>query len=592
MNMKVTNILYSAVASLLLMAGVSSCEEMADYVAADKLSSAQVYFGSDESNVVDLNLAKSDTFFVVRRANTNGAVEIPLNITNKSKRVRVADKVTFEDGSAEGKIKIEYDPKAIVVNEYDTISISIGDESVKTPYGSSEIEIYVGLCENWKRLGIGGFYDYMFDQDGSFKSCVVEQSELDTHKYRVVNPYKGYFSSSESSKYFVFHLYSKGEQVTENFVAPFDGWGYFDELNSGYYYSDLESYIYPCNPFCMKGVTDDILALNGVKNFQKDGTPGLVSFTAKYFLREFEDGNKGFVYTEYDGAIKVLMPGYELADYSAAIEYVGRFYAADDKARAVVNVKLGADVNKAVAGVVAGKPSVEGILAAIANGTEIEASGSYKIPFPENAEAGKYYVYVVTYGADGETEEAFAVDQFNYAGEGGAVEETWTPASIGTWSYKTLFYSNDDGSLYEQAGLTLYQSDQVANHYKIAGLWDGKADFYFTVEEDGSLVFDPQSTNLKESADGEAFYIRNLGDSDGYVSGTYSKDEGVFSFNVIYYNSTRDYAGGTETFTLTGQASSEVAKRAIKKNNRRNRKVSTKIIATKAMLKKVVSAGR
>lgn len=84
MNMKVTNILYSAVASLLLMAGVSSCEEMADYVAADKLSSAQVYFGSDETNVVDLNLAKSDTFFVVRRANTNGAVEIPLNITNKN----------------------------------------------------------------------------------------------------------------------------------------------------------------------------------------------------------------------------------------------------------------------------------------------------------------------------------------------------------------------------------------------------------------------------------------------------------------------------------------------------------------------------
>lgn len=552
--MKIKNYILSALVALPLVAGLASCSESgADYDAASIIAGNEVYFAS-VSEKVELSTDENVAYVSINRVKTDDAISVPLKVTSTSADIKPANEAKFAAGENVGKIAISYDPAKVEPGVYDTLTIAVNDPNYVTPYGASAVTVLIGQAEPWVSLGWGKFGDFFMADD--YVDVKIEQNQLKPNQYRVVDPYKDITGKSARDPYFYFTVHSAGDMIIESkdYKAPFDGFVTYEDCNTGYYYGDGYGYYMPMCPCGFSvGRSEAVEALNCVEEYFEDGTPAYITLTSVYGLSEY-----GGAWNESttEGLLQVVMPGYELTDFSAEVEYAGKFINTEDQVFAVANITLGADVSTAKYGIYAGDVSMEGLEYVEANGVEIDADGEYKIPMPEDAENGKYTIYVVTCNESGESME-FGYETFKY--QAGAVEElTWTPVAVGTWEY-SLAFCNEDGTPYYDEGLVISACDQDESLCKISHLW-GDVEFVFSLSEDGIISFEDQPTGV-DYGSGEIWAL-DLSAYEGYEAGYF--EDGVFHFNIYYGDDKYNWGEGFETFTLTGEYSEGDASKARK----------------------------
>lgn len=584
--------------ALPVLAGMTACSESeADYTAAEVLAGEQVFFPSEMPTTCELSTEASSTTVPLYRVKKDNALTVNLVSTSTSENIKVAPSAQFAEGETVANVTISYNPEQVVAGKYDTITISISDDSYTTPYGATAVTLLVGQAEPWVSIGNGYFSDGYF-ATGYFR-VKIEQNQLNPDIYRVVAPYAtmwNYFGEADylakADPYFTFRILEKGTVLGKNsdgveVATPVDGCVYYADVNTGYVNSNYDDFVSVLHPARLVSRTsEETLANNAVVAWQEDGKPGLVDLAPMYYLKNY---GGGWDYTKNSGIIEIIMPGYELKDYSVAVSYQGRYYDADDNLYAVASVdELGEDVAEVRLVVTAGKDSYNDGISAILGAEEGDASivsskglGSVNVPMPADAETGKYTVTAVTFDADGEAQEV-GYFTFSYTASG-AVEDTWTLVGNGDYTYTLFFGSEEEPEV--DAGLALYRNDQNPARFKIEH-WGYDVDFFFTMDAEGNVLVDDQETGYVHPSYGmvcvdDAVDYRQ---DSGWGVSSYDSETGTFNFAVVYYVSAGVFGYGTETFKLTaGEAKHR--KVAAKKNMKPSKRATLKANADKRSFK-------
>lgn len=556
--MKIINKILAALVALPLVAGLASCSEQeADYSEAAAIAGSEVYFSADLSKTVELSTEEKVAYINLNRVKTTDAINVPLKVTSTSADIKPATSAEFAAGENVAKIAITYDPEKVEPGKYDTITVAIDAQEYVTPYGKSNVTVLVGQAEPWVSIGWGQFCDN-FMWEGMFADVKIEQNQIKPNQYRVVDPYKDITKRSARDPYFYFTIHKAGDKITETYSAPFDGFVTYEECNTGEYYGDGYGYYMPMCPYTFTlGRNEAVESLNLVKNYFEDGTPAYISLTSVYGLSDY---GGAWDTSKDEDLLQIVMPGYTLTDYSADIEYTGKFVDLENSESAVVNVELGGDVASAKIGIFAGKASNDGLSYVEENGIEIAQSGKYNIPFPENAETGTYTVYVVSFDEEGESQK-YGYDQIKYVAPGAAVELTWTPLYLGTWEYSLDAFCNEDGTPKYGENLVLSQCDQDQNLWKISPMWTG-AELIFSWDQENNVINFEETFTGADFGYGEVWAVDLTAMGEDFDPGYYDAETGSFMFDIYYADDQYGWGYGFEKFTLTAQYTEAKARAA------------------------------
>ena len=406
----IKNILGILLTGVLLFGNTSCSEEEAEYTPAEKPTNAQVYFANDLASTVELSSDKTSFTVQLYRAETSSAVTVPLTVSDATGKLTIPNSVEFAASSNTADLVIEYDPADFEYEVFGEVSISI-PETEATPYGVSSYVFQVGIPAPWTEWTEFGKGTYTFN--GYYSG---------THGGRLceVRTYK----LNENIKQFRF----SGLADAYEFVADYDAstgrcviepQHILDHSSYGPVYI-ASTHIYAQ----MEGdeVTEDDFELS---TFNPE--TGLFRFNVAYFV--------GAGYFGMDQIEEFQLDGYDVPDYSAAVEYAGVLTAPNGSASAVVNVTLGEDVEYGLVAIAkTNDPSavLEGMLDGSLETTEVTASGMVYFPVTE---AGKYTAVAISY-AEKEAKEAVYVT-FDVTLGGSPLDDlTGAPieAYVGNWA--------------------------------------------------------------------------------------------------------------------------------------------------------------
>jgi len=459
--MKTFNKITASLFVLGLLLGFTACTEKVAYDPAEIPGGAQVYFPSSLSSTVALSQDLSVTSYDIplSRLDKSNALTVNLIVQNDNPDIfSIPATASFAAGAESTKITITYDPTKLDYDVYKPITITISDESVTSPYGSSVYAFKAGIPAPWKSLGKATFTDtWLFSNSYSIE---IQQNELDPTLFRLVDPYtpgltnpdEGFSSAQlkgDQSPYLQFQVLPAGS-VYKNVTTTVDGLVVYGDINTGFYNTsnsyNTDVWVYHPSRFTTMP-TENFWIHNIVLQYQANGLPALVQLAPYYYM----PGLGGWNQTQNDGVVTILFPGVVLTsyDYSISLGYLGHYIDVDGVDNAIVQITKGADaasykyvvVDGALSAASAATVADEIIAGTIAS--EEDTQSAYKI-FPlENA--GKYTVVAVTFDQDGKAQESgFVTFEFAPAG----ASDPWV--SLGFCKY------TDD------AFVTLY-SDDVAD---------------------------------------------------------------------------------------------------------------------------------
>lgn len=593
--MKVRNIIASLLAVPVLVGMTACSEKEADYTAAQVLSGEQVFFPNDMSTTIELSTEENSFTVPLNRVKTTERTAINLVSTSSSASIAVPSTALFEEGTNVTDITITYDPEQVEAGRYDTLTIAISDDSYTTPYGATNVTLLVGQAEPWVSLGTGWFYDGFMD-DYSWR-VQIEQNQLNPTLYRVVAPYRAmwnYYGQADrvaaSSDYLTFRIFPAGTVLGQNsdgeeVATPKDDCVFFADVNTGYFHSTYNQYILALHPANFYSTsTPEKFANNSVVAYNEDGTPGEIALAPYYYM----DGVGGWNHTSDPGYIDIYMPGYEPKDFSVYTSYKGKYYDADDNLFIVASVdSLGEDVAETRLTVTEGKDSYSAGINAILGAEEGDESvvsivgvGKVNIPFPADAESGKYTITAVSYDEEGEA-QSYSYATFNYVAAN-AEEDTWTLVGTGDYTYSVFFGSVDEPAVDE--GLALYRNDKNPALFKIEH-WGYDVDFLFTMDAEGNVLVADQETGYTHSTYGMVSVddcVDAYEDTEHGVS-SYDAETGTFNFAVVYYVSAGAFGRGIETFQLNAASKARSAK--AKQPKRLGQKAATQSLSSKTTQK-------
>ena len=555
--MKIKNIIAALLAFPVLAGMVACSEEEADYTAAGAVAGKQVFFANTVNSTIELSAEANSVSLPLNRVDTVGALSVPLKSTSTSEDIEVAPTAEFANGAAVANIAISYDPEKIVAGKYDTVTIAIADEFT-TPYGSSNITLLVGQKEPWISLGTGYFYDGF--QDDYLWAVTIEQNQLNPSNYRVVAPYRGMWNywgegdfAAASADYFNFRILEQGSTLA-GVTVPEDGLIYFEPANSGYFHDTYGDYIWTYHPAHFTIASEELYANNYIAAYQEDGTPGDILLAPYYYI----PGVGGWNNTTSPGMVEIIMPGFELSDYTVEVSYGGKYYDAEDNLYAVASIDyLGEDVAEVQLVVTAGRNSAQAGIDAILSEAEgvvtATAEGRVNVPMPADAVTGDYTVTAVTFDAEGEPQE-YGAFTFSYTASN-YVPEAWTQIGTGTYTYSQFFEGDDEG-------LEIFQSEDDPSRFKIEH-WGYDVDFIFTLNENNEISFEEFYIGYDDSSYGEVWaYDMNAEYPDNFPAGYYA--DGVYHFQIGYGVEAGWFGYGEETFTLDAAAKARAAKASTK----------------------------
>lgn len=518
-----------------LMAGFlfSACSDD-EYQAGKPVEGEYYFFPNTVTSRINLTKTASSFDVEVYRSTTGMAETVNIAATDGSEGVfTIPANVDFAADSQVATLTIGYDATQLAYDDYKTVTLRLTDGV--TPYGLSEYTFEAGIPAPWKTLGKATWNDsYFFANNYSID---LQQNEEDPSQYRLVNPLStalsaegstltnaGFILDGSQSQYITFRVVSPGEQMAGVTVTG-EGLVDFDPYRTGIVHPTYGVVIDEYHPYNFADyATEEFWRHNRVTQYQEDGTPGIVQLAPMYYM----EGLGGFDYTQEDGMVTIVFPGFVIADFSATVAYTGRYYALDGTCYATGNVTLGADVVSAKVALVAGD-DVTAATAGIEDGsiesTEITASGSVSLPCMED---GLHTLVVVTYDGEGEAQSSAYTRFLITTG-------TTTWKSLGEALYTDAYVGYAYGGENETYKVEIQESEETPGLYRLVnpygeafpyneeGDWDDSRDYYIEINAtDANGVYIPiQNTGLNWG-DGN-FYVYSM--AAYYLDGGASLDE-------------------------------------------------------------------
>ena len=566
----------------------TSCSDDETIAPAPLPTGAQVFFSSDLPSTFDVSKAESKFTIPVYRANTSGAVTVPITAEQEEGSIyTVPTSVAFADGEESANIDITYNPDEVEYGIYESMSIELGKDYT-TPYGASKLNLKVGATE-WVDLGTGSYREGLFaDWTSSFASdpdvwaVAIQKNVVTDGVYRLINPYKGH-SLYKPSRWegdgdynMVIHAEDPEYVWVEAFYAGLD-FGY-----GSMYFESFPAY------YLRKGNSLDAVKSQAAEYFGqlKDG---VITMPANSFLGSMSNYNNGGLYDGFNtsGMFAVALPGAAIADYSLDYEYVGRFIDTDQQYYVEGIAYFGQDIASAKAALVT-EDTYESIYDALVAGTyegavDVADGTAFRLPYDES---GTYYVLIVAFNAAGEVAGELS-SKVKAVIEGGEVSVNWAPAYVGTYYYDLLSDPDNDKIVTEE-GLALNVDADNESHYQIAP-WGNEKTLEFIMNEDGSITVPEDQASGLSGSKGELFVAdvqTYTGGGENYAKYVSSYSKGVFTLYLVYYNEGEAYIAA-DTFTITGQAE---VKRAIRTSHKRVQSLHT--MAPVLIRKNLVAASK
>ena len=372
----------------------TSCDEDFDYTAAEAPSGAQVYFSSELSSEYEISPDASSFNVPLSRVDVSGAQTVNLTATLEAGSLySVPASVTFNAGESTANIPVSYDPAKIEYGKYETITIKIADETITTPYGVSEFSFTAGVTdwgpwEKWNDAGTAVYY------------------------------YNGYWTGVDDSQPFVY----RHNLITTNlYQFKISNWGMGEDLVWDY---DSNTGIVSCGPqwaadnanygavtvadfqyyaTVVRGAADP-----GVYGYF-DEANGIIACPLYYYV------DAGYFGADYE---YIYIDGYNRADYTIGLSYIGTLTDTKNNVFAVGNLTLGRDATDVKAIVMSASDDASAVADAIAAGdldaTDV-AGGRIEVPIAENQTGNLQLIAVVL--NEGEV-KGVASAKFEYFGGG------------------------------------------------------------------------------------------------------------------------------------------------------------------------------
>lgn len=428
------NIFYVLLGTVAVVS-VASCSDSPDYEQAPTPTNEQVYFPN--TNPQEFRLSGSETSFdiAVKRANTNGALTVALDVEGDS-LFTLPHSVSFADGQEEAVLKVGYSLATLGYDNPQDVTVALRDSVQGTPYGISTYKFNAIIPSPWTSLGRATITDDIISHWWAVNNiqftAEIQENDLTPGFYRLVNAYTSEFPYNDPPDYDGtqnYYIYLHAED-------PDKVWFEDTKLGLNWGYGDI--YAWSRADWALSRGNDPTPWYGTLKN-------GEITFPAGGILVHMTEYNDNGLYAANDdGMFSVLLPGYVKADYSAAVAYAGIFTDKEENIYAVADVELGGDAKDVKAVVMPQDADAAAVADAIASG-ELEATdvqaGRIQVPFDAEELGGAKFQVIVVVIADGEAKNV-ATSNFEYYGGGNA--NPWQ--SLGTGYYTddavvTLFFN-------------------------------------------------------------------------------------------------------------------------------------------------------
>lgn len=349
-----------AVAALACATFVACENKFDDYDPAQAVEGAQAYFSNE--NAKSFTISKVDVApmsITLMRGESTAAVSVPIRLTQGEEAAFSApEKVDFKAGQNKTTFDVTYDPAKLEDGTNYKVTLTIGDESITTPYGNNELVLTVKVPEPYVLLGTALYRDDIFASAydvGGFPEYEVEVYEnLNTPGYIYLK-----------------NVYTHEFPVNGVDIAP----GYEGDTYFSINIKDPENVIIPVQYLGIDAGYGNMKVGTSTagKGTLKDN---IITFTVDSFLLAEDNYKDGAwsMYGNHNGMFRLALPGAVLTDFSLEMSYAGMNVAADNTAKPLVDVVFGADVAQISYAVVSGNIQYDSkalakVLAAVEEGT-------------------------------------------------------------------------------------------------------------------------------------------------------------------------------------------------------------------------------
>lgn len=554
-----------AILALAASATFTSCSDDNNIVDAPDTG---VYIMS-QGNTINLPSEGNEVLLTVARHAATDPKSVAVTFTDASGIFSGASTVEFEGDALTTTYKVTFDEAQIVEDTEYNVEIKL-DPAQSSHYGVTDYSVKFVRLSPWKSLGKATYRDdivaCIFSSAGNQEYQVeILENEKTPGKYRLVNPYGKPYPLNEAGDY----------DDSKDYYMEIDA-TVADRVNIGLTHTGMDwgygelTFISRAQYFIDNGNDPEAVYQAGWFGKLENG---VITFPHNGFYSGMGDGDYALpsFYGNANDMFRIVLPGTVIADYSAEIEYTGRFVDASDAAQAVLSVTLGADVTKAIVAGAYGTTDADAVAASVIDGslegTEITESGEVRLPL---SESGIYTFVVVTYAGDESKEYASATVKIEMGGAGDW-QDAGTALILDGWMLPAAEYDP-----FEMMWSTTYQTSasnpgliKIVEMYgassPMAKFSLGKYDILIDVSDPELVVMEPQSTGNKLFTDGimtiansTYLYLQNGATKEQIVSRnlncTYYKDEGdyviefpattcVFNFGTDDWYQTKSQGG-------------------------------------------------
>ena len=416
------------------MVALNSCADDyavdTDYTPAEVVDGPQVYFHETISTDVPVTEAEPNFSIDFYRVSSESEDVVELKLEAEEgvlELFEMPDFVTFAAGSKVATLQCKAlfpDDEHMPYDKVFPVKISVAKAEDATLYAFSSLTFNIVRPAPWKSLGKGKFCD-TFLGGPDYYEVEIQQNELYSNIYRLVNPYAEILGDIPVDKYFQFEILAPGTQFRDYVLD--DEYIMYSDYNSGQWNSNYPEDIFLIHPYRF-GMELSLWKYNKVLDYQSNGLPGEVSIAPYYFL--FNVGG-GWNQTK-ETTISILFPGYRKRDYSSSVEFEGTFKAENGTTYAVGNLILGGDATDVKAVVMPADADAKAVADAIAAGEVLAidvSSGRIEVPF-DAEELGSEKLQIIVAVIANNVVKSFDNASFDYYGEGGS---PWK--SLGTGYY-------------------------------------------------------------------------------------------------------------------------------------------------------------
>ena len=590
------SIKYSLLAVLAVM-GLASCSNDYEYSGAEALKNAQVFFADTTLAITsyDLDMNANSFDVEIQRVKTDGELTVALENhqdPTSTTQLNVPASVTFADGAKTATITIGYNPETIEFEDLNRDTLIIANAEYTTPYGGTEYRFAVSIAEPWSpwfskksEWVAAGFDPEAWPLSESESTCTYTYNECPfsslsgedpglpiSYRVNINNPVQAQFKIEHWA--FNVELILDYNPETHNVVIPMNFIGAVDEELGPFYMTDVTGWQqqdyysrFPCT---------------------YDPEAGKFVLNVAYVTESL--ACYGY------GEETIQVDGFYVPDYSARALYAGILKTPTEDCQAVVDFKVGIDVDKAKYALTEATVTEAAAAAAIVSG-ELEAeelpSDSIRVFIPVE-EDGKYRVTIVTFDAEGEAQEsASCVFEFEKGGS------SWESLGMGPYTddFMSGIFTSAEPVTYEVEVLAstktpgLYRLKNAygaAYPYNEEGDWDDSMDYFLEID-----ATDPAAVTIAAQELGLNWgygMISVVGVEPGTLT------DGVITFPAkAFYLAMADYEGGQWAFygnpngafkLVLPSASNQPAKFSPKKKiSHRNVNKATKLYTVKKTLK-------